>query len=200
MNKFFALLFSVAIITPLAASADSTYVFFRHGEKPDNRSGQLTCKGLNRALNLPSVLLNRYGQPDALYASGPNEDKTGSSLRPLTTILPLAIQISKPVVIRFNADEPLPLVSALLEEKKVPLTFISWEHKNLVIAARELVKKTGGDDGQVPDWPSSDFDSLYIVRIDAQQHFISFTRDSEGLNGVSSQCPGVSEETSGSAK
>ncbi|MFB4339534.1 histidine phosphatase family protein [Pantoea sp. SGAir0180] len=189
MKNVFALLFGLATLIPLKASADSTFVFFRHGEKPDNASGQLTCKGLNRALKLPRVLLSRYGNPDALYASAPKEDKTGSSLRPLSTLIPLAVQVSQPVILRFHADKPNKLVADLLAEKAVPLTFISWEHKNLVTAARRLVEKTGGDAGQVPDWPATDFDSIYVVKIDDNQHFKSFKQDAEGLNGVSSDCP-----------
>ncbi|PTA97609.1 histidine phosphatase family protein [Kluyvera sp. Nf5] len=188
MKSWLVALLSAALLSPLAASADSTYVFFRHGEKPDNNSGQLTCKGLNRALSLPSVLLKRYGTPDSLYASAPKEKKTGSSLRPLTTITPLAIQVSKPVVLRFHADDTSELVSALLAQQNQPLTFISWEHKNLVTAAKTLITQTGGDASQVPSWPSADFDSIYVVQLDAQQHFKSFTRDTEGLDGVSSQC------------
>lgn len=189
MKKIFALLLSLITTVPLVAQGDSTFVFFRHGEKPDNTSGQLTCKGLNRALKLSTVLLSRYGNPDALYASAPKEDKTGSSLRPLSTIIPLAVQVSKPVILRFHADKPNKLVADLLSEKPVTLTFISWEHKNLVTAARKLVEKTGGDAGQVPDWPSTDFDSIYVVKIDDNQHFKSFKQDAEGLNGVSSECP-----------
>ncbi|WP_158150848.1 histidine phosphatase family protein [Pantoea ananatis] len=189
MKKFLALVFACTVLVPLSAEADSTYVFFRHGEKPDNASGQLTCKGLNRALKLPAVLLSRYGNPDALYASAPKEDKTGSSLRPLSTLIPLAVQVSRPVILRFHADKPRKLVSDLLNEKRVPLTMIAWEHKNLFIAARTLVEKTGGDAGLVPDWPSADFDSIYVVKIDDRQHFKSFTQDAEGLNDVSSQCP-----------
>nr|WP_252988422.1 histidine phosphatase family protein [Pantoea stewartii] len=118
MKNVFALLFGLATLIPLKASADSTFVFFRHGEKPDNASGQLTCKGLNRALKLPRVLLSRYGNPDALYASAPKEDKTGSSLRPLSTLIPLAVQVSQPVILRFHADKPNKLVADLLAEKR----------------------------------------------------------------------------------
>lgn len=191
MKKTLAVLLTAAMMTPLFASADSTYVFFRHGEKPANESGQLTCKGLNRALSLPSVLLSRYGTPDALYASAPKEKKLGSSLRPLTTITPLAIQVSKPIDLRFHANQTDKLVTELLAEKPVPLTFLSWEHKNLVTAAKALVKNSGGDASQVPAWPSSDFDSIYVVKLDAQQRFKSFTRESEGLNGVADQCSGA---------
>lgn len=57
-----------------SALAQETLIFVRHGEKPADNSGQLTCKGLNRALALPDVLLNRYGKPDFIFAAGPKEN------------------------------------------------------------------------------------------------------------------------------
>lgn len=175
-------------MVPLLARADSLYVFFRHGEKPDNDSGQLTCKGLNRALKLPTVLLSRYGTPDKLYTSAPYQDKTGSSLRPLLTIAPVAIQLSKPVILKYHADQTRKLINALLKKDHAAVTYISWEHKNLVIAARRLVAKTGGDSTRIPFWQTDDFDTLYVIRLDDDHRFKSFTQESEGLNGVSEHC------------
>lgn len=189
MRKFLALMFSVTLASPLAAQADSLYVFFRHGEKPDNNSGQLTCKGLNRALSLPPILFSRYGEPDRLYTSAPYQDKTGSSLRPLLTMTPVAIQTSKPIILNYHADQTRKLTNALLRENKPRVTYIAWEHKNLVIAARRLVAKAGGDSTKIPFWNSEDFDTIYVIRLDDQHHFKSFTRESEGLNTVSDQCP-----------
>ena len=54
-----------------SAQAEETIVFFRHGEKPAGGLGQLTCQGLNRALALPGVLLDKFGTPDYLYAPNP---------------------------------------------------------------------------------------------------------------------------------
>jgi hypothetical protein len=48
-----------------------TLVCFRHGEKPPGGLGQLTCRGLNRALALPKVLLPRYGTPRFIFAPNP---------------------------------------------------------------------------------------------------------------------------------
>jgi hypothetical protein len=44
-------------------ASGETIVLIRHGEKPDSGLGQLTCKGLNRALALPALLIGRYGKP-----------------------------------------------------------------------------------------------------------------------------------------
>lgn len=184
-NKALFLLFSLLIIIPAISKADSTYIFFRHGEKPKGNSGQLTCQGLNRSLNLPSVLLTRYGRPDMLYAAAP----TQGSMRPLATITPIAVHVSEPVIIRYAADQPRELTSALLKEKKVPLTFISWERNNLVVAAKRLVRKTGGDAAQVPYWPPTDFDSIFEIVLDNKMKFKSFKHLHEGLNELSLICP-----------
>jgi len=189
MKKTLVVLLTTALLAPMIASADSTIVFLRHGEKPDNNSGQLTCKGLNRALQLPSVLLSQYGKPDAIYAAAPKENKTGSSLRPLTTITPTAIRLSQAINLQYHAEQTDGLVDDLLKNQRSDhLTFVSWEHKNLVVAAQQLVKKTGGDPAVVPKWPGSDFDSLYIIKLDDQQRFKSFTHGAEGLNSLSDNC------------
>lgn len=183
-NKAFFLLFSLLIITPAISQADSTYVFFRHGEKPKGDSGQLTCQGLNRALSLPSILLSRYGRPDMLYAAEPRD----GSVRPFATIIPVAIHVSEPVIIKYAANQPRLLSLALLQQK-VPLTFISWERNNLVLAVAKLVSDTGGDAKQIPYWAPTDFDSIYEVVLDNNMKFKSFRHVYEGLNGLSSNCP-----------
>ncbi|WP_262484732.1 MULTISPECIES: histidine phosphatase family protein [Citrobacter] len=177
------------LLTVFAAKADITVIFLRHGEKPKISTGQLTCKGFNRALALPSVLLPRFGMPDAIYASAPKENKTGSSLRPLTTILPTAIRAERPVILKYHATKTDGLVGDLLsasgQNKRV---FVSWEHKNLVVAAKALVKRTGGDPEQIPQWKGDDFDSLYVIRLSDEGKFVSFKKESEGLNDVSDRC------------
>lgn len=176
-------------LTTFIARAETTVVFLRHGEKPEAPTGQLTCKGFNRALALPSVLLTRFGMPDAIYASAPKENKTGSSLRPLSTILPTAIRAERPVILKYHATETDGLVSDLLSSNnRQQRVFVSWEHKNLVVAAKTLVNWTGGDPLMIPSWPGHDFDGLYIVKFNDQGRFVSFSKENEGLNGVSDRC------------
>ncbi|EEF6877339.1 histidine phosphatase family protein [Salmonella enterica] len=177
------------LLTVFTVQAETTIVFLRHGEKPKLPTGQLTCKGFNRALALPAVLLTRFGIPDAIYASAPKENKTGSSLRPLATILPTAIRAERPMILKYHATETDGLVSDLLStSNKQQRAFVSWEHKNLVVAAKALVRQTGGDPQQIPSWPGQDFDRLYIVKLNDQGRFESFSKESEGLNGVSDRC------------
>lgn len=171
-----------------SALAQETLIFVRHGEKPTNSSGQLTCKGLNRALALPDVLLNRYGKPDFIFAAGPKENKTGSSLRALSTIMPTAVRVGLPIGIQFHADDIAGLQQELLSDKyQNSRIFIAWEHKNLDKAVKNIVAARGGDANLVPKWPGSDFDSIFVVTLD--QDKVSFKQESEGLTALAETCP-----------
>lgn len=175
-----------------SAYAKQTIVFVRHGEKPANGSGQLTCKGLNRALALPDVLIPRYGKPDSIFSSAPKENKIGSSLRPLTTITPTAIRLSLPINLNYHATDISGLTGALLsDDNKGSLSFVSWEHKNLVAAAKEIVEKEGGDPSIIPKWPGNDFDSIYVITLnrDVTPPLVTFIHEKEALNAVSEDCP-----------
>ncbi len=170
------------------ALAQETLIFVRHGEKPANNSGQLTCKGLNRALALPDVLLTRYGKPDFIFAAGPKENKTGSSLRALSTIMPTAVRVGLPIGIQFHADDIAGLQQELLSDKyQNARIFIAWEHKNLDKAVKNIVAARGGDANSVPSWPGSDFDSVFVVMLD--QGKVSFRQESEGLTALAETCP-----------
>lgn len=171
-----------------SALAQETLIFVRHGEKPANSSGQLTCKGLNRALALPDVLLNRYGKPDFIFAAGPKENKTGSSLRALSTIMPTAVRVGLPIGIQFHADDIAGLQQELLSDKyQNSRIFIAWEHKNLDKAVKNIVAARGGDANLVPKWPGSDFDSIFVVTLD--QDKVSFKQESEGVTALAETCP-----------
>ncbi|HFI5326066.1 histidine phosphatase family protein [Serratia liquefaciens] len=171
-----------------SALAQETLIFVRHGEKPANDSGQLTCKGLNRALALPDVLLDRYGKPDFIFAAGPKENKTGSSLRALSTIMPTAVRVGLPIGIQFHADDIAGLQQELLSDKyQNSRIFIAWEHKNLDKAVKNIVAVRGGDASLVPEWPGSDFDSIFVVTLD--QGKVSFRQEREGLTQLAESCP-----------
>lgn len=168
-----------------------TIVFVRHGEKPNNDSGQLTCKGFNRSLALPDVLISQFGKPDALFASAPKQNKLGSSLRAVQTITPTAIRESLPIHLNYHAKQTKELQKALLSsEYENTVIFIAWEHDNLVKAAKSIIKSEGGNPDVIPKWQSSDFDSIYVLRInrDNNSKIITFEHNQQGLNNVSEAC------------
>lgn len=182
-----------------ALAAQETIVAIRHGEKPAGGLGQLTCKGLNRALALPKVLVPRFGKPDAIYAPDPAvqvNDRSAtkySYVRPLMTIEPTAVALGMPV----NAQIGFTDIAKLQSELTAPanakaLIFVAWEHVKLNQFAQEMLRSYGKDASAVPDWPNDDYDRIYIFKItqDQGKPKLTFSVEREGLNGsLSDTCP-----------
>jgi hypothetical protein len=174
-----------------------TIVCIRHGEKPLLGLGQLTCKGLNRALALPQVLLAKFGRPSFIFAPDPNQvanDLGGEFcyVRPLATIEPAAIEYGLPVNTHFGFKDTAGLQQELMKPVYVGATiFVAWEHVYLDNFVKALVKSFGGDMAQIPEWPGNDYDSIFVVRITygKGKTAVTFSRDAEGLNNLGSDCP-----------
>ena len=183
----------------MAPGKVETIVCIRHGEKPLLGLGQLTCQGLNRALKLPSVLIGKFGKPNFIFAPDPNQmnyDPAGEFcyVRPLATIEPTAIQCSLPVNTHFGFKD----IAGLEQELGKPVyasatIFVAWEHKYLDEFVKDMIKAAGGDPSQVPGWPGNDFDSIFVIRLAHNKGgkggtTATFTRDTEGLNNLSTDC------------
>ncbi|HEY3855563.1 MAG TPA: hypothetical protein VGO67_14325 [Verrucomicrobiae bacterium] len=187
--------------TPPPPAADAgttsveTIVCVRHGEKPKGGLGQLNCKGLNRALALPKVLLGKFGKPNFVFAPNPTEKSDGDNyfyVRPLVTIEPTAIRCGLPINTKFGFRDVAGLEQELQQAQYHKATvFVAWEHALLDVFAKEMVKSLGGDSAQVPSWASDDFDSIFLIKITraGQHQTIAFSVDHEGLNGQSDDCP-----------
>ncbi len=145
----------------------------RHGEKPPGGLGQLTCKGLNRSLALSSLLIGRFGKPDFIYAPNPsakvndgNVVPTYSYVRPLATIEPTAISLGMPVNTQIGYLQISKLQRELLQPAYAhSLIFVAWEHVMLHKFAQHLLKSYGASAAQVPDWPNSDYETIYVFHI-----------------------------------
>jgi hypothetical protein len=191
--------FSIASSMP-AGEADAahveTIVGIRHGEKPSGNSlGQLTCRGLNRALALPKVLTTKYGRPNSIFAPDPamTNHPPNSYVRPLMTIEPTAIWLTMPVNAQIGADDIQRLQQVLTGPAyEDSLIFIAWEHGNLDRFAKNLVNTYGGNPSIVPHWPSSDYDSIFVIRLTRSggRTSVSFRHDQENLGShLSDSCP-----------
>ena len=195
--KHAVLILASTIMFSGQAQADATIVMLRHGEKPAQGLGQLTCQGLNRALALPKVLLKKFGPPTAIFAPNPaGKQDYGveyAYIRPLATIEPTAIQVGLPVNVQWRFDEIEPLQATLTASAfKDATVFVAWEHHLLEKAARQLLTSLGGDANAVPVWPGDDFDSLYVFRIKedgAGKKTVRFSVDKQGLNQLKRSCP-----------
>ena len=183
--------------TEVSQTNVQTLVCIRHGEKPRGGLGQLTCRGLNRALALPDVLLAKYGRPQFIFAPNPTEkaDVNGNAgyyyIRPLATIEPTAIRCGLPVNTQFGYREIKELEAELQQPAYQNATvFIAWEHGLLDDFAREMVKHHGGDPAQVLAWPGNDYDTIFVFRItkESGRESLTFTVDHEGLNNLSDTC------------
>lgn len=181
-----------------SGTSTETIIAIRHGEKPPDSLGQLDCEGLNRALALPSILLSRYGPPNAIFAPNPSvmstsRNGTYSYVRPLATIEPTAIQAHLPV----NTQIGLNNIRMLEQEVTRPtyrngVIYIAWEHAYLDKFAKELVAAYGGNPAQVPLWPEGDYDSIFVIRLHVQNNrrSVIFQHQYEGLTGrLMDTCP-----------
>lgn len=199
MEIFYRRMCSILLCMVLTswAAADNVIVIIRHGEKPQQGLGQLSCQGLNRSIALAPVLLAKYGRPTALYASNPaikkkDEGVLFAYIRPLATIEPLAIQVGLPVTLDWGMTDIAPLADILIGQT-AGVQVVAWEHHWAETLAKQLLQKTGGNPKQVPTWNEADFDSIYVIHISTDAHgkmASTFIRDAENLNGLSNQCPG----------
>lgn len=180
-----------------ATPVRETILFVRHAEKPAAGFGQLSCKGLNRALALAAVIRAKYGHVDAVFAPDPAwRKKDGAAaydyLRPLATVEPTAIAFGLPVQADFGYEEIDKLRDALLAPAYRDATvLVGWEHHKLNTMVPALIASLGGDAAAVRPWEKDDFDSIWRVTIErvGERTSASFALDREGLDGQSSGCP-----------
>lgn len=177
-----------------------TLVFMRHAEKPADGLGQLNCQGLNRAIDLATLLPQRYGKADYVFAADPSrqveegaDDDAYSYVRPLMTINPSAIKLGLPINLEYSANDTRALANELTDDKYHSSTiYTAWSHGYLPelinsVASKALGKKTT----LTEDWSGSDFDSLYVLALtwkDGKATLLSRI-DKQGLNNGEKGCP-----------
>ena len=177
-----------------------TLVFLRHGEKPAGGLGQLNCQGLNRAIDLATLLPEKFGKADYVFAANPTRnveegelDNSYSYIRPLMTISPSAIKLGLPVNINYSANDTSDLADELLNDKyHNSVIYTAWSHGYLP----ELINKVAGEAiGKkmkiTEDWESNDYDSLYVLTLTWHNGKASLQSHTyqQGLNNGQETCP-----------
>ncbi|MDF9621068.1 histidine phosphatase family protein [Pseudomonas entomophila] len=151
-----------------------TLVFLRHAEKPGEGLGQLNCQGLNRALDLATLLPERFGKADYVFAANPSrqveegsQDQSYSYIRPLMTITPSAIRLGLPVNIDYGANDTEDLADELLRDKYRNATvYTAWSHGYLPELINTVAGKALGEKRVITeDWSGDDFDTLYVLTL-----------------------------------
>jgi hypothetical protein len=195
---------SQLLAAPAPHPGGETIVMIRHGEKPPAGYGQLSCRGLNRALALTSLLIARFGKPDAIYAPNPavgvQERQTGphySYVRPLATIEPTAIRLGMPVNTQIGFEQIGELQKALLQPGYAhSLIFVAWEHYEVYSFAKKILQAYGDGASLLPSWPGWDYGTIYIFHVtrpenNGQPH-VTLSIQQENLGGkLTDTCPGA---------
>lgn len=182
-------------LTP--APGATTFVFIRHAEVPVAGLGQLSCRGLNRAIALVQRLPRRVGPPQAVFAPSPAVQKMESGqaysyVRPLATVTPLAVQYGLPVQAQIGYDDAKGLANALdAADLRGRTVVIAWDHRTLPEAVRLILDRHQGPSASVPAWRGSDFDSIYVVRVPANKGPAAFIQMSQELDRLPQTCPGT---------
>ena len=188
-KSFYLWLLLIAIHTTVFAT--ETILFIRHAEKPIEGLGQLSCKGFNRSISLPNVIIKKFGEPDYLVAPNPTIQKLDKGisynyLRPLATLEPFAIKISKNINLTCGYDDINCISNLLLENKyENKIILVAWEHHNI----EDIVKKialTKGVTLNIPNWDSDDFDTIYVLKM--TKNSLDLTLDKEGLENQNEKC------------
>ncbi|EJM68641.1 hypothetical protein [Pseudomonas sp. GM55] len=177
-----------------------TLVFLRHGEKPAGGLGQLNCQGLNRAIDLATLLPEKFGKANYVFAANPTRnveegefDNSYSYIRPLMTISPSAIKLGLPVNINFSANDTSDLAEELLHDKyHNSVIYTAWSHGYLPELINTVAgEATGKKMTLMQDWESSDYDSLYVLTLTWHNGKASLQSNvyKQGLNNGSQTCP-----------
>jgi len=193
---------AVAFFAPGASTSAKdtleTIVVVRHGEKPKDGLGQLTCQGLNRALKLPEYFAANFPPPDFIFAPDPSvkvmevhgDGHRYDYVRPLLTIGPTAIRAGVPIDTQIPYNQPRRLADTLLKSRYHDATvYVAWEHGNIVKLAKILLDRFGNGD-KVPRWDNSDYDTVFAFTIDwSHSGTMKFEVRKEGLGPMPESCP-----------
>ena len=157
-------------------------IMIRHGEKND-ATGNLSCKGLHRAFDLPKVLNAKFPKIEHIYAPSLNDGKVPDHARMFQTITPFAVQNGLAINTKYKVNKDSAIAKEAMSKKG--LVLLVWEHGNIPGIAKALGVTTPN-----LSWGSNDFDSIWIVTYSKDKNgnwVATLNTDKEGLN-PSSQC------------
>ena len=182
-----SLLFSL-LASSTAEVTNSTIFIIRHGEKTFG-GGCLNIQGQERANHMKQVFDGRnLAKPAAIFANK-YYDQTNCERCWLTV---QSISQSYNVTVHFDNGYPKALggnAGAAAAIKKVAKTagvvLVSWEHYNIQFLTADL----GVPKHQIPHWKGSDYDTIYVLTLDADGKLASFAVKAQGYTPKSTTCP-----------
>jgi hypothetical protein len=163
---------TIAFAQSQSKGGDLRIIIMRHAEKPDN-GDNLSCKGFNRAMMLPGVLVKRFGVPAYVYVPSPSTGKATKSGRMLQTVWPMATKYNLTVNSKFDVEDTKALAKNISAKNGTVL--VVWEHN----AIRKIISALGVKGGKLK-WQGDDYDSLWIVTLHNGKATLSQT--TQGIN------------------
>jgi hypothetical protein len=177
MKNFFltlAIIFLCGICLPVMAqqAGNVKIIIIRHGEK-EATGDNLNCQGLNRAMELPKVLVSKFGVPSRVFVPAINSKKSTGHARMFQTASPLAIKYGLKINSLYDVEDYAGLAAGL--QTQTGTVVVIWEHKAMDNILKALGVKTHG-----MKWGDDDFDSIWIVTFKNGKG--ELTMDKEGLH------------------
>ncbi|WP_428329605.1 histidine phosphatase family protein [Mucilaginibacter sp.] len=146
-------------------------IIIRHGEK-SAKGDNLSCQGLNRAMQLSKVIYSKFGIPADVYVPELNPGKSTTHVRMFQTISPFVIKYDLSVNSNYDVDDTDSLAKNL--QKRTGTVLVVWEHK----ALNNIAWALGVKDKNLK-WPADDYDSIWIVTYKNGNAVL--TKDKEGI-------------------
>lgn len=181
MKNFILLLVIILMANSITSCANAQQsgnlkiVFIRHGEK-EATGESLNCQGLNRAMQLPKVIVSKFGTPTIVYVPTLNAKTSTTHTRMFQTASPLAIKYGLSINSKYEVEDYSSLAQSL--QAQTGTVVVVWEHKAMDNILKALGVKTKG-----LKWGDDDFDSIWIVTFRNGKAILSV--DKEGLHPAS---------------
>jgi hypothetical protein len=161
---------SFSCIGKNAPDSNLKIVIIRHGEKPEI-GDNLSCQGESRALQLPSVIYQKFNKPDYIYVPSLELGKSITHARMFQTITPFAVKYNLTINGKFDANDYSNIADNVL--KKTGTVLMVWEHSTIPFLAEKLGVKNP------PPWDGKDYDSIWVITYPNGKAMMTY--DKEGI-------------------
>ena len=164
------------------AAGGGTIYIIRHGEKKW-ALGCLSVKGEERAKALvdifngkPSATHDTFQPPRAIFANFYDDpidcERCKQTVTPISEALGIPINFTYgfPAKLGGNTRAAQAMKDSLRAQDGAGVVLTAWEHVNIQFLAEDL----GVAKSQVPNWPGTDYDTVYVLEFDSTQRLTSF--------------------------
>ncbi|QWV93188.1 hypothetical protein KP004_18780 [Geomonas oryzisoli] len=201
------------VTVPAHMNTNATVYIVRHAEAhpgPGARfdNGNYVGAGQWRALSLANALKDKITRPDMIYSIDPagtwypNGAMNVSYIRPSLTVLPYAIANNLPyhLASTFSLGSAFTPTDDTVAEATKDFFFtggtfsnktvlVAWESGHIKPFLKKLIESYGGNYAALPDgwtdWLSTDYDTIWTVRLDAQGNLSVDNANCEGIDSAS---------------